>query len=209
MDPSDALLELVCFWYGITSLKPLYLNEGNIKIDNNLLREKWKNLWFSKEKQQTVIDKQLEKYENLIERCKEFKPRNVIEKLGMIILYDQIPRNIYRKTPKAYLYDEIARNYALQLLETNKEKNKEYPVQLITILVSLIHSENLLHQTMVQEEIKFLRTTFLDQFILDSLQGIADNHFDRIKLFSRIPERNKYLGRKSTEEELIYIKNLY
>ena len=31
---------------------------------------------------------------------------------------------------------------------------------------------------------------------------------DRIHLFKRIPERNKFLGRKSTEAELIYLSSV-
>lgn len=32
------------------------------------------------------------------------------------------------------------------------------------------------------------------------------NHYERIKMFGRIPERNVYLGRKSTESEIAFIK---
>lgn len=209
LDLPEKLLGLVTFWYGLNSLKQLFKNNGNIKIDNHLLREKWEKLWFAKNSQQKLIDKQLEMYEGLLERCIEYKPQNVIEKLGMIILFDQIPRNIYRKTERAYKYDDISRKYALDLLESNNEQNKENPVQLITIILSLIHSENLQHQILAKENINFLYTTTIDVYILDSLRGISNNHFERINLFSRIPERNKYIGRKSTEEELIYMKNLY
>ena len=38
-----------------------------------------------------------------------------------------------------------------------------------------------------------------------SLTGIAGNHRDRMRLFGRIPERNVFLGRESSEEERAYL----
>lgn len=44
--------------------------------------------------------------------------------------------------------------------------------------------------------------------IIDHLALIHNNHYERIKMFGRIPERNKYLGRINTEAENIYIKTV-
>ena len=39
-------------------------------------------------------------------------------------------------------------------------------------------------------------------FVFQSLRRIANNHRDRMRLFGRIPERNKFLGRHSSAQEL-------
>ena len=41
---------------------------------------------------------------------------------------------------------------------------------------------------------------------MGSLKQIARNHRDRVEAFGRIPERNKVLGRVSTEKELVFMR---
>ena len=43
-------------------------------------------------------------------------------------------------------------------------------------------------------------------FVFQSLRRISNNHRDRMTCFGRVPERNAWLGRDSSAQELAYIK---
>ncbi|CAF4573239.1 unnamed protein product, partial [Rotaria sp. Silwood2] len=127
--------------------------------------------------------------------------------MAMIILYDQITRNIFRGTENAYKYDDIARRIALTLVETISLST--LPIQfLLTIVICLIHSEQIEHQDLVKSLIQqyVLRHPSIDPNLLTSLSGIAKNHYDRIQLFGRIPERNRFIDRQSTLTEISFMK---
>lgn len=202
----DDLYSIYMFWY---DSKIMYLEK--IKpISSQQLIHNWTNIWFAKNEEQKKIDKSLQRYEHLINELIYYEPINLIEKIAMIILYDQITRNIYRGTPKAYSYDFISLRLCLSLI--NSDNYIKLPLHIkITLMICLIHSENAENQNLAkklfQDINKFDHRNEWD--ILNSLKLIIDRHNDRIDLFGRIPERNSIIGRASTEKELIFLKNIY
>ena len=81
---------------------------------------------------------------------------------------------------------------------------------ILTIMICLVHSEKLVHHDIIQklfDIIKERKEIFDD--LKKTLLTILRNHRDRIELFGRYPERNKFLGRTSTEEEFVYLNAIY
>lgn len=57
---------------------------------------------------------------------------------------------------------------------------------------------------------EFTKEKFYNYNIVTStLNNIFNNHNDRIMMFDRIPERNRILGRKSTDREITYLNAIY
>jgi uncharacterized protein (DUF924 family) len=196
---SHTLYQLLVDWYGTTDL--------NRSLSSTQLTEQWTALWFAKREQQKLADQKLMKYHFAIEYFIHFQPTTLKEKMAMIILYDQITRNIFRGTENAYKYDDIARQIALTLVET--VSLSVLPIQfLFTIIICLIHSEQIEHLDLVKSLIQqyVVKNPSIDSNLLTSLNGIARNHYDRIQLFGRIPERNRFIGRQSTPAEISFMK---
>ena len=192
------LYEVLVDWYGRTNM--------NKPLSSTQLTDQWTTLWFAKREQQKLVDEKLMKYHSALEDFRHFQPTNLREKMSMIILYDQIPRNIYRGTEKAYQYDPIARRIALEIL--SKASLSTLSIEyLLTIIICLIHSEQIEHLELVENLIKkhLMTNPSIDSNLLNSLNGIVTNHYDRLKLFGRIPERNRFIHRQSTSAEIAFL----
>lgn len=199
---SHILFQLLVDWYGTP-----YLNRS---LSSTELVNQWTTLWFAKREQQKVADEKLLRYHYAIESFVCFQPTTLKEKVAMIILYDQITRNIFRGTANAYKYDGIARQIALKLVQANALSS--LPIQFIlTILICLIHSEQIGHLDLVKSLIQqyLVRHPCIDSNLLTSLNGIVKNHYERIQSFGRIPERNSRIGRASTLAELAFMNAVH
>ena len=118
-------------------------------------------------------------------------------RLAEIIVIDQFSRNLFRNKPEAFYKDHIALFLSKELisLKLHKKLNKN---EKIFAFMPFMHSE-----------------IFEDQVVSLSLYsnlGIKENfcsalkHFNIIRKFGRFPHRNKILNRKSTDEELAFLK---
>ncbi|KAJ3085509.1 hypothetical protein HK102_014107 [Quaeritorhiza haematococci] len=164
----------------------------------------------------------------------DYTPTTTNEILALVILFDQIPRNVFRGTKKAYEFDELARQWGLRVLfggdslpsffdsPTISDTIASDPCTLpslipnlqalpthylLTLALCFIHSESLPHHTLVSAIISHLQTRpNMDEFVFNSLRNIARNHRERVQTFGRIPERNKLLGRESTEDEKTFMR---
>ena len=67
------------------------------------------------------------------------------------------------------------------------------------LLMPLMHSENLA----IQE----LSLPLFKKYTNDKTYDFAKRHYEIINSFGRFPHRNDILGRKSTQEEIIFLKN--
>ncbi|CAF1495495.1 unnamed protein product [Adineta steineri] len=201
-DNNNLLYQLLVDWYGRTNL--------NRSLSSTQLTDQWTTVWFAKRQQQKLIDQKLLKYHSAIEQFIDFQPRILKEKLAMIILYDQITRNIFRGTENAYKYDEKARQIALSLIKTINFSH--IPIQyILTILICLIHSEDIQDLNRVKNLIEeYVKTnSSIDLNLLGSLNGILKNHYDRLQLFGRIPERNRFINRQSTQDEISFMNAVH
>ena len=124
--------------------------------------------------------------------------------MSCVLLFDQVPRNIFRGTPRAYAYDRLA--YPLARALHARADFASLPAQLrYMTVICIVHSEKLEDQERV--------VAFAESLPMDTLgvtfRAIGRNHRDRIALFGRFPERNKYLGRVTTDSERVYMESIY
>ena len=117
--------------------------------------------------------------------------------LALIILLDQFTRNVFRDTPHAFAGDKRA--LALSQLCFNKDYLTNPDVQRRQfMLMPMMHSENLAVQDAA--------LTLFKKYASGKDYEYAEKHRDIIVRFGRFPHRNVILGRKSTNEELKFLK---
>lgn len=181
---------------------------GSKTDDAEVAKEKQK-LWWSKN---PLTDEEIkESFEGHFEaflrgELEEWK-KTTNGTLALILLTDQFPRNIYRDTPKAFGFDGEALKLSKGLTASGDDM-KLRPVERIFAYMPLEHSESKEDQ---EESIKRFtclidglpeaqRETFL------GFLNFAVRHKEIIDRFGRFPHRNKILGRKSTPEEIEFLK---
>lgn len=127
--------------------------------------------------------------------------------LASIIILDQFSRHLFRNTPKAYAQD----SKALDICHHGVRKEIDHELSLIERVFyyfPLLHAEHLGYQEQsvrayqTLAEIAFSET----RVIYDSFLKFANHHYTLIQRFGRFPQRNAILGRQSTDEELVYLR---
>ena len=117
--------------------------------------------------------------------------------LALIIVLDQFTRNVFRDTPRAFAGDKRA----LALSQTCCDKgflNNPDINRRKFMLMPMMHSENLAVQDAALP--LFKKYASLKDY------EYTEKHRDIIAKFGRFPHRNVILGRKSTNEELEFLK---
>lgn len=193
----DKIHEILNFWFGTPGLADLPNSDRT-------------NLWFGENEsvKQKLVETFGPEFEGafaggLLEWSQT--PRG---RLALIILLDQFPRYIYRRTPNAFSHDLEA----LQLCADGLREKMDQSLTLIErvfFYMPLVHSENQndqeqsirLYQELVS--LSMSETTQIYQLFL----AYAYAHFRVIKEFGRFPQRNKMLGRESTEAEVAFLRN--
>jgi uncharacterized protein (DUF924 family) len=194
---TDKIHELLNFWFG---------NVGSADLPTSNRT----TLWFGES--EAVKQKLLQTFSN------EFQSATLGElndwantargRLALIILLDQFPRYIYRYSPQAFAYDPQGLNLCLDGLGQKMEHSLTL-IERVFFYMPLVHSESDAYQEksirLYQElvSLSMSETTQIYQLFL----AYAYAHFRIIKEFGRFPQRNKILGRESTEAELAFLKN--
>jgi len=194
---ADRVHELLDFWFG---------NLGSADLPSSDRT----NLWFGendiiKKKIIEVFQAEFDEAArgNLVEWSKT--PRG---RLALIILLDQFPRYIHKRSPEAFAYDNEAQRLCLEGLRGKMDQSLTL-IERVFFYMPLVHAESAefqeqsirLYQDLVS--LSMAETTQIYQLFL----AYAYAHFRVIKEFGRFPQRNKILGRSSTETELAFLKN--
>jgi uncharacterized protein (DUF924 family) len=116
--------------------------------------------------------------------------------LARIVVLDQFPRNMFRGTPRAFATDPLALAAAKHALAMGYDRDM-LVVEKQFVYLPFEHSESLADQERACELMKPLG---------DELYGWAVKHKVIIERFGRFPHRNEILGRKSTPEEIAFLK---
>lgn len=117
--------------------------------------------------------------------------------LALLLLLDQYPRNAFRGTPHMFATDSLACYYARQMVDAGLDRLIEAPLRAFCYL-PFEHSENNDDQRLSLQ---------LNQALDPKDFKWAQEHADIVQRFGRFPHRNAVLGRKSTEEELAFLKD--
>ena len=118
-------------------------------------------------------------------------------RLAEIIVLDQFPRNMFRDTPQAFASDEIALNLAREAVRLGEDEMLN-PTEKAFLYMPYMHSES---KKMHQEALRLYSQRGLEENL--KFEILHKNIIDR---FGRYPHRNKILGRKSTPDELEFLK---
>lgn len=199
-------IELFCDWYEIPSPKLRSFQT----FPESKFADIWTMKWFAKKQQQTIMDQYLQKYKPLFdvnpEDLKEeemSKEIRLIIDIAFVILWDQVSRNVFRNSAQAYTTDKKARVLVESIMPF--WASLPLPIRISCILV-YIHSEDLDDLKTVERLVHDVSDPMKNyESVFQSLKGIAKNHRERMTLFGRIPERNRFVNRISTEKELAYM----
>jgi len=127
---------------------------------------------------------------------------NAEECVAIVLLLDQFSRNLFRNSPSAYDQDYKTRLIVNEAIDRGylEELNQN---KIHFLLMPLIHSEDISDHVFGHK----LIDTYLKSFEhFDKIKKAWNDHSIPIKKFGRYPHRNLLLNRKSTPEELIFLK---
>jgi len=129
-------------------------------------------------------------------------------RLALIILLDQFPRSLHRHSSEAFNFDIEAQELAIEGLRKKMDQSLTL-IERVFFYMPLVHAED----SKIQEQsiqlfqhlvsLSMTETTQVYQLFL----AYAYAHFRVIKEFGRFPQRNAILGRKSTAEEVAFLKS--
>jgi uncharacterized protein (DUF924 family) len=117
--------------------------------------------------------------------------------LATVIVLDQFPRNMFRLTPEAYATDETALALARAAVTSGKDRSLSQ-MQRYFLYMPFMHSEDLTAQAQSVQ-------LFTELGIADGVK-YAHHHHDVVERFGRFPHRNAIFGRRSTPEEMEFLK---
>jgi uncharacterized protein (DUF924 family) len=122
--------------------------------------------------------------------------------LAQLLLLDQFTRNAFRATPRAYAGDARALAAASRMVGLRQDEQLA-PFMRAFVYLPFEHAEGL---AMQDEAIRLLTRLVAvapeQQLMLD----YAWRHRAIIERFGRFPHRNDILGRRSTAEEIAFLK---
>ncbi len=121
--------------------------------------------------------------------------------LALILLLDQFPRNIFRGNYEAFATDWEALSAAQHAIKKGYDR-KLLPVQRWFMYLPFEHSENIEHQ---RQSVELFKQLHKDPDSASSIE-YAIRHMEVIERFGRFPHRNAVLGRASTSEEKLFLK---
>jgi len=118
-------------------------------------------------------------------------------RLAEIIVLDQFSRNVYRNTPQAFSQDAMALVLSQEafMAGATGELNKQ---ECSFLLMPFMHSESRVIHTVAERLFK--------KFAPEDTYAFELKHKAIVDWFERYPHRNEILGRKSTEEEIAFLK---
>lgn len=118
-------------------------------------------------------------------------------RLAEVIVLDQFSRNMFRNSPLSFAYDALALALAQEAISVGADKSLSQAERSF-LYMPFMHSESLnIHE--------IATGLFRDNGNQNSLD-FELKHKAIIARFGRYPHRNSSLGRKSTDEEIEFLK---
>jgi len=191
--------EILSFWFG----------EDFSDRDDSTIAGQQSKLWWGKD---AGIDTEIRvRFESLVQAAGAGELGDWKQRpegwLALILLTDQFTRNIYRDTPAMFEFDPIARALCIEGLDSEIDSALR-PIQRVFFYLPLEHSEGAEHQAwcvdlmhgLAREAPESQRNTF------ENFVDYARAHQRIVDRFGRFPHRNAVLGRRSTVEEIEFLK---
>ena len=160
--------------------------------------------WFKKDLKFDKLLKQkfLKDYNKAIKNEYDEWQDNPEECLALVILLDQMSRNFFRNDAKSFDQDYKCRLIVNEAIDRGfLEELNIYKIHFL--LLPLIHSEDISDHIFGH---KLVDTYLAEHSDFKKIKKAWNDHTIAIKAFGRYPHRNKILGRKSSEDELNFLK---
>ena len=122
--------------------------------------------------------------------------------LAQVLVLDQLTRNAFRGTPRAFAGDARALAAASRMVGLRQDEELA-PFMRGFVYLPFEHAEGL---AMQDEAIRLLTRLVASDPGLQSMLDYAHRHRAIIERFGRFPHRNDILGRRSTAEEIAFLK---
>lgn len=122
--------------------------------------------------------------------------------LARIILLDQFTRNVFRDQARAFAGDERALAAARAMLDAGQHIDL-LPVQRAFVYLPFEHAEDIAAQAL---SVQLFAELAADAPQFASMLDYARRHYEVIARFGRFPHRNAALGRVSTADELLSLR---
>ena len=127
--------------------------------------------------------------------------------LASVIVLDQFSRQIFRKKPDAFAYDEQAIAITYSGISRGLDQEMSIPGRLF-FYHPFQHSEKLKDQEFGVQIVRNLRSQcdeYWHEYVGESLRYFEE-HYEIVRRFGRFPHRNEVLDRRSTSEELEFLR---
>lgn len=127
--------------------------------------------------------------------------------MAYVILLDQMSRNMFRGTKQMYQSDDLALAATHRALANNWDQTLA-PSHRVFLYMPLMHAESLQDQERCVECFAKMHEQIegSKKAAIASNLHFAEQHRDIVQRFGRFPHRNEILSRKSTPEELAFLK---
>jgi uncharacterized protein (DUF924 family) len=169
------------------------------KIINFWFNEISKSNWFKKDKDfDNLLIKNFSTIHAKAAKCELYKWRQTAEgRLAEIIILDQFSRNMFRDSAESFAYDSVALALAQEAISVKADQDLTQ-IQRGFLYMPFMHSESLeIHETAVE---------LYEKNGIEANLEYEKKHQEIIKKYGRYPHRNEILGRKSTREEEVFLR---
>jgi uncharacterized protein (DUF924 family) len=122
--------------------------------------------------------------------------------LAQILLLDQFSRNTGRDTPRAFAGDARALRAATAMVGARQDEALP-PAQRSFVYLPFEHAEDI---AMQDEAVRLFTRLAAAAPEMNEMLAYAHKHRAAVQRFGRFPHRNAILGRQSTAEELVFLR---
>jgi uncharacterized protein (DUF924 family) len=127
--------------------------------------------------------------------------------LALVLLLDQFPRNMFRGTARAFATDPKAREISRHAIASGFDRELP-PIMRMFFYLPFEHSEYLNDQMDSVRLAVALAGEYGDSPEGTAIRKSAEVHLEIIRRFGRFPGRNQALDRRSTKEEIEFLKQV-
>ena len=127
--------------------------------------------------------------------------------LALVLVLDQFTRQIYRKKPEAFAHDAQAIAITYSGISRGLDQEMSVPGRLF-FYHPLQHSEKLKDQEFGVQIVRNLLSHCDEKWhaYVDESIRYFEEHYETVRRFGRFPHRNEVLDRRSTAEELEFLR---
>lgn len=193
----DAVTDVLDFWFG----------DG---LRNDWPSTERKDLWFGggAEQDRGIRDRFSAGVDAALDGGLAHWESRLPSRLALVILLDQFTRNVYRGQARAFAGDARAQQLVLRTLEAREDESLAR-VGRVFLYMPLMHAEDLGLQERCVERFTALHADSPPELRdkLASNLSFAEQHRDIVRRFGRFPYRNAALGRETTAEEAVFLRD--